>query len=320
MTTELNTYKGIFVTDELLRGHSYMYGNAWKEGQAYLEKSFSAPQRTYGMEWSDKIKKPEEDFRVLGASLDGLYVDQYVNWTETGVKFPGLKLVVYLRSNIVKQSVSILRKSEMEAKCGGQNHIVADSSCKIDKKFHINLKELGKRLVRTIAIDDFNIEIASILAPHLDSWFYILDYEKLLRDEEGAFHRFFEWIGYEPKERAVPVDGRCRNNCTKAASDDLRNVILNYDEVESYMLTKFPCLLSHLRETNPGEVMHSAHMSCPSSVFYETGKEFIQNKKRFYKEQRKEWEAGGSEFVQKQWELFHGKQKKLEAGRRRSTI
>jgi len=307
MTTQLNTYKGVFVTEELLRGHSYMWGNAWKEGQAYLEKSFSAPQRIYGMEWSDKIKKPEEDFTVLGATLDALYVDQYVNWTETGVKFPDLKLVLYLRTNIVKHSVSILRKTAMEAKCG-RNHIVADSSCELDKKFHINLKSLGRWIVRTIAIDDFSIETASALAQHLDSWFYILNYEELLLDEEAAFHRLFEWIGYEPKERAVPVDGRCRNNCTKATSDDLRNVIINYDEVESYLLITFPCLLSHLRETNPGEVMHSAHMSCASSLFDPMGKEFIQKKKHLYKVQREEWEAGRSEFIKKQRALFHSKQ------------
>jgi len=232
-----------------------------------------------------------------------------VNWTETGVKFPDLKLVVYLRSNIVKHSISMLRKGEIEAKCG-RNHILANSLCKIDKKFHIKVKKLAYWLVKSIAIDDFAIETAFDIAPHLDSWFYIMYYEELLRDEEAAFHRLFEWIGFDPKERTVPVDGRCKNNCSKATSDDLRNVILNYDEVESYLLTSFPCLLSHLRETNPGEVMPSAHMSCPSSLYDAKGKELIQQKKDLYKVHQKEWKAGRSEFIEKQRELYHPKSQK----------
>jgi len=289
MANELNTHKGLFLTEELIRGESYTQGNAWKEAQAFVEQSFLTPQRIYGQEWDDEIRKPEEDFKVLGVSLDTLYVEQYLNWTEIGVKFPNLKLVVYQRSNIVKHAVSRIRKGELLSKCGLE-HVKEGSSCTLDKNFHIKPGVLGDWIIRTIAIDNFSFETAFDLAPHLDSWFYILDYEELVHDEQAAIQRLFKWIGWEPKGRSVPIDGRCRENCTKITSDDLKNAILNYEEVESYISNQFPCLLSHLRETNPGRVMHSVHMSCSPSVYMEKGKEIIQKKLHFQKQNQKEWE------------------------------
>jgi len=68
MANELNTHKGLFLTEELIRGESYTQGNAWKDAQAFLAQSFLTPQRFYGQEWNDKVRKPDEDFKVLGLS------------------------------------------------------------------------------------------------------------------------------------------------------------------------------------------------------------------------------------------------------------
>jgi len=80
--------------------------------------------------------------------------------------------------------------------------------------------------------------------------------------------RLLQWAGYTPKRFDLEAgQGRCKGNCTKTTSDDLKSVILNYEDVESFISWKYPCLLPHLKETDPGKVMPSTEKSCPPSTF-----------------------------------------------------
>jgi len=259
MTSKFNEYKGVFITREIF--HENTRGDYQKEGQSYLMNSFSTPTLSYGLKWNNKVKKPVEDFYVLGATVNPFWA-KFLNWTELAHKVPNLKLVVYLRSNLIKHAISFIRGRLLFRKCKTP---VVDGDCKLDNTFIVDPKALRNQIVRLIARDKYMIEIANGLAAHLDSWFYVLHYEELLQDDNAVMDRLFGWIGDFPKElRVEPVHLKCSNkNCTKHTSDDLRSVIQNFQEVESYIKSKFPCLLPHLRETKPDEVMPSIHNECP---------------------------------------------------------
>jgi hypothetical protein len=262
MTSKLNAYKGVFITREIFRDTTG--GDVHKEGQSYLMKSFSTPQRPYKLQWNKKVKKPDEDFHVLGATMNPFWA-KFLNWTELAYKVPNLKLVVYRRSNVVKHAISFIRGILLVRKCKTP---VVDGDCKLDKTLEVDPTTLRKQINRLIARDNYLAEVANGLAAHLNSWFYVMHYEELLQDDETVIDRLFEWIGKFPKElRVEPVHVKCSyTNCTKNTSDDLKKVILNFEEVEGYIKENLPCLLSHLRETKPDRVMPSIHSECPALV------------------------------------------------------
>jgi hypothetical protein len=95
-----------------------------------------------------------------------------------------------------------------------------------------------------------------------------MHYEDLLQDNNAVMDRVLGWIGEFPVQlRVEPLRTKCSyRNCTKNTSDDLRKVILNFEEVESYIKAEFPCLMSHLRETKPDQVMPSISNECSASL------------------------------------------------------
>jgi len=195
---------------------------------------------------------------------------------------PNLKLILYLRSNVVKHAVSFAHKKMLQDKCG-INVMRRNQGCEVKSRFMIDVSSLGKYIINITAINAYLLEIAVRLAAYLEQWFWILKYEELLRDDGEVLNRLFEWIGYsKPKLRTSgSVGGRCITNCSKNTNDDLRKVILNYDEVENYILAEFPCLVSHLRETRRDRVMPSIDSSCPPTSF-SGQKRFIESKKKFF--------------------------------------
>jgi len=259
MTSKFNAYKGVFITREIF--HENTRGDVQNEGQSYLMKSFSTPTLSYKLKWNNKVKKPDEDFYVLGATMNPFWA-KFLNWTELAYKIPNLKLVVYLRSNLIKHAISFIRGRLLFRKC--QTPVV-DGDCKLDKTFEVDPMALRNQIKRLVLRDKYLVEVANGLAAHLDSWFYVMHYEELLQDDNAVMDRLFRWIGKFPKElRVEPVHLKCSDrNCTKHTSDDLRSVIQNFQEVESYIKAKFPCLLPHLRETKPDQVMPSIHNECP---------------------------------------------------------
>ena len=85
--------------------------------------------------------------------------------------------------------------------------------------------------------------------------FRIIWYEDLLESED-EIQELLVWLGFHTSSLEMDDKdiGRCSKNCTKNTSDDLRNVIQNYEEVESFINIKYPCLSGQLYETRPGKV------------------------------------------------------------------
>jgi len=183
MTSQLNSFEGVFIAEEILRAESYKLGNAWEEGQSWLMKAFSTPVRSYGHGLNEQFRKPQDQFYVLGGTLNPFYADQFLNWTELGTKLPNLKLVLYRRSNVVKHAVSYTHRKMLREKCG-TNVVRKYENCRISRRFPIDISQLRKDIFRITALSTVGLEIATGLATYLDNWFFDLKYEELLRDDQ----------------------------------------------------------------------------------------------------------------------------------------
>jgi len=182
-----------------------------------------------------------------------------LDWDKLAEKLPkNLRLVVYTRSNKVKQAISFIRSKELISKCG--KSVLVNRNCTIDEKIEIKPITLKHNIIRAIAIDDYMLKVAYKLAEYLENWFYRLTYEEMLGDST-ALDRLLDWAGFESVESSDTVD-KCEGDCSKDFSDDLRSVISNYEEVESWLARNFPCILGQFHEKRAGHVMPSVHDTC----------------------------------------------------------
>jgi len=287
MTAQLNTYEGIYITEEIIDGLAYHRGNVWKESQSWVLDSFSRPKRNYRYFWDETIAKPEGEFKVLGSTLNPYFGNQFLNFREIGKKYPNLKLVLYHRSNVVKHALSVIRGEILYEKCGT---VVLNKDCVIDDKYVIEISVLKNTLKRISVFDEALFQHATKLAPLLDSWFHLVTYEDLRKEDHVAWDRLFEFIGYVPSETSLKeAGGRCSGNCTKTTSDDLREVIVNYDEVQSFISEKYPCLVPHFLEIRPDQAMPQIGLTCPPQLFVAGGRDFNNRMQDFFKKTRAEW-------------------------------
>lgn len=102
--------------------------------------------------------------------MNPFYTDQFLNWTKLGSKLPNLKLVLYLRSNVVKHAVSNFHRKMLMDKCG-TSFVRQDEDCRVKSRFRIDISTLGKHIIRVTAINAYLLEIAFKLAAYLDQWF-----------------------------------------------------------------------------------------------------------------------------------------------------
>jgi len=287
MTAQLNTFEGIFITEEIIDGPAFHRGNVWEESQSWVMESFSRPKRSYRYFWDETVKEPEGDFSVLGSTLNPYFVNQFINFLEIGQKLPNLKLVLYRRSNVLKHAMSIIRGNILWAKCG---RLVLNKDCKIDDKYEVELVELKDTIKRILMYDDALFEHAIKLSQVLDNWFYYVTYEDLQKEDRLAWDRLFAFIGYVPSKISLKVaGGRCSVNCTKTTSDDLREAIINYEEVESFISEKYPCLESHLHEVRPDHAMPNRGLNCLKRLFARGRRNFNKRMEEFFRKNRKKW-------------------------------
>jgi len=284
MTAQLNTFEGIFITEEIIDGLAYHKGNVWEESQSWLMESFSRPKRKYRYYWDEKIKKPKGDFSVLGSTLNPYFGNQFINFLEIGKKFPNLRLVLYRRSNMVKHAISVIRGDLRYAQCG---RLGLKKDCKIDDKYEVKIPLLKNTLKRLLVYDDAIFQHANRLAKRLDNWFHYVTYEDLQKEDGVAWERLFEFIDYVPSEISLKeAGGRCSGNCT--TSDDLRKAIINYEEVESFISENYPCLESYFHEVRPDQVMPAVDLTCPT-IFAAGRRDFNNRMQDFFIKNRKKW-------------------------------
>jgi len=285
LTATLNKFEGIFITDEIIDGSAFHRGNVWEESQAWVMESFSKPKRIYRYFWDERTKKPDGDFSVLGSTLNPYFGNQFINFLAIGKKLPNLKLVLYRRSNIVKHALSIMRGEVWNAKCG---KLVLNKDCKIDGKYRVKIPLLKNTLKRLLVFDEALFQHANRLAKRLDNWFHYVTYEDLQKEDGVAWERLFEFIGYVPNEISLKeAVGRCSGNCT-TTSDDLREVIINHKEVESFISENYPCLESYFHEARPDQALPEIGLTCPT-LFAPGRRDFNARMQDFFTKNRKKW-------------------------------
>jgi len=52
------------------------------------------------------------------------------------------------------------------------------------------------------------------------------------------------------------------NNCTKITPDNLRDIVLNFEELEEWLKENYPCLLPQYYEEKPYVVQPELHSAC----------------------------------------------------------
>jgi len=160
----------------------------------------------------------------------------------------------------VKHAISLFRGRDLNRKCGDW---VTSKKCKLHHKTKLVLKQLDARLIEAIAQDEYNWKAANTLTANLKHEFRAVFYEDLMGFNDEVENLLW-WLGFNISEFGYADEfiGRCTSNCTKNTSDDLRDSIANYEEVESWIDSRYPCLSSQFHETRPGKVQPFVNNIC----------------------------------------------------------
>jgi len=271
-TSMLNDYSGVYIQEELFKQKPrHNSSNAFK----YLVDSLKHPMKRFP-KGRDKILG-KKTWSIVGASYNPLAAF----WVNTGglfSKVPELRLILYLRTNKVKHAIATSRSIKLRKKCGSY---VINGPCKIPKKIHIPTEFFDEALISRLAFDQYIFDSAKALHIEKKNVYYVR-YEELMKDSYNLDKLMLE-LGLLQQEVVLVSSkrGRCRSNCSKNTSDDLRKVIDNYEEIETLIKEKYPCLLSQLYETRADFVQPSLHELC-GDFFNDKVRSFITG----YKEGR----------------------------------
>jgi len=253
-TSLLNRYEGVYVTEEIIWG----LRKEMKEREnvekltggmtAYIFKSLQHPM----LKWpnGEDMNQRNKTFFIVGCTFNPW--KSFANLDKIARLVPSLRVIAYFRSNVVKHVISYFRGQQLWRKC--RNFVTWDE-CKLESKTTVELKEFDKRLIEAMA-EDLNIwKVAHSLTANLTHSLRVVFYEDLIGDRD-ELEELLWWLGFDITELEFTdrTIGRCKSNCTKNTSDDLRDVIANYEEAESFINSKYPCLSSQFYEKRPGKV------------------------------------------------------------------
>ena len=152
----------------------------------------------------------------------------------------------------------------------------------------VNAKELDQRLINLLGNDKIMLDKAMYVLKGIEQQHFVrLSYEELMGDET-RIDSLLRWAGASPKTlswRSEAVAGRCQHGCSKTTPDDLREVVENYEEVESWIESNYPCLLHQLHETARDVVQKPVELSC-GDIFKDRIEDYISarnaKKDRFF--------------------------------------
>lgn len=184
---------------------------------------------------------------------------------------PGVRVVLYLRTNRVKAAVSRVRGKLLDAVCGYNNirtgagrraakdqtalasadprADVSSGRCRLNASLPVDVGDIKDALLinwrweaATLAVVA-KIEAAGVPVKRIA-------YEHFLGNRDASIAAVFDFL-------AVPGPLRPRRRADvyeKATSDDLAGLLPNYAAIEAWLAREVPCLLPHLRAKDPGAV------------------------------------------------------------------
>lgn len=247
----LNSASGVFVTEEILTSKSGKHGDIALHGEAYLERALREPMNRFAAGPAFGSSGPQRSLKHKTVPIDGWTVVGFtvspkrllagdINITALAMR-TAAKMIIYERTNKVKQAIAYYRGRLLRDKCGFNNVRTTESACTLSTvHFKLDINTFERNLLESMA-KDYALAEANI--PHSA---HRVTYEGLLSDTNSTLQAVFAYLG-----APAPTQG-LRNAYAKSTSDDLRAIITNFDQVEHWLALNAPCLLPHLRETNPG--------------------------------------------------------------------
>jgi len=266
----IDNIEGVYLTEEIfhtpwhLKRENVSVDNIEVKSLPYLVESFQHPTGKYGR---GGLKVESKRWKVLGATLNPIHAF-YLNWAGIPSNVPNLRLIHYWRSNKVKHVIANIRAELLNKNCGfwTLNAKAAKHNCVAPTKINVSVKKFHSLLHKVMNEDHITLEIISKLTRKLKrkTW-YTVTYEELLRDEEKAIQDLLNWIlnsDHNFGEASQVLPTTCLGNCTKITSDNLRDVVNNYEEIEEWLREHYPCLLPQLHEEKPYVVQPDLHSLC----------------------------------------------------------
>jgi len=268
LTSLFNFREGVYVSEEMFEKLEYTLDmknwtnprTLFNESCAYLAEALRHPMAHFPR---GEFHLDNRDLLVVGASLD---IQAYwVNLWCLPKMVPDIRVLLWVRTNKVKHTISNIRAAKLRAKCGNP---VIIGDCRLTKKTVVNLKIFDWDLINILALDKMMLDKATRLRKGIEpSHFTRLSYEEMMGDKHDS-DSLLRWAGASPETmnwQSKAVRGKCRNGgCSKSTPDDLREIVENYKEVESWIESNYPCLIHQFHETRPDVVQKPVELLCGS--------------------------------------------------------
>ncbi|KAJ1454689.1 hypothetical protein M885DRAFT_587979 [Pelagophyceae sp. CCMP2097] len=228
-------------------------GSTWWAEQLNKQRSVDITEEIFTSNSRESARRRQElmlkKLRCGGdAAVKGFTINPKnspgVHWAAVASS-AGVKVVKYTRTNLVKVAVSMIRK-KMNICNGKPNVHNVNSSCGEEKK-KFDMKDLRSYLL-TYATNVWELEAAASAAATVAK-VYTMTYEELQMDEYAAMKKLFTFLGRPDLVKPAP-----KSALLKKTTDDLRDVIINFKEVETFFasLGVAECpLLQMLHATEP---------------------------------------------------------------------
>jgi len=269
----IDKMEGVYLTQEMFEAPKIMkrqYRSLFQveiKSLPYLVESFQHPMGRYPF---GRIPTNATNWKVLGETIDPAAAS-YLNYTALSIAVPDLRLIHYWRSNKVKHAISTIRAHLLMKACGMMVYKAdkAGKDCVIPrKKIVVGVNWLRSSLNLIIRYDNAIYKTISEMVSNLKrkTW-YTVTYEELLDDQEKVLQDLLAWTTnsshkFVKTSHGLPTE--CMVNCTKITSDNLRDVVSNYEEIEEWLRVNFPCLLPQYYEEKPYVVQPKVQLPCVS--------------------------------------------------------
>lgn len=163
------------------------------------------------------------------------------------LRLPGVRTVVYARSNAVKRVVSKLHVDALVEHCHGHKVVTAKSRACYERhraQIDVPLAFSGAELARRAHGEGADwAQLVGRAEAAAGAPIFVMYYEALQRSADREVRRLFHFVGLG----GAPVSATSES--VKITNDDLRTVFANFSRVEDELKNADPCLVPQLRDT-----------------------------------------------------------------------
>ncbi len=233
----------VWIAKELLTGADAAKSSQWLSAQ--MQNALTRPTRNHNLGVEPGIKAPHViGFTVCPVVLPNADFKAAVD--QLSAPRNQMRVAALVRSNSVKHAVGIYRAAQLRAKCHSNN--VRAGSCALDStRLDMSVPEFQQHLRTAV------LHTHAMLGAAYSTCYpvYEVVYEDLQRSPESTLRGLFEFLG-------LPFTGPSMTGAStkKFTSDNLRDILMNYDAISTFLERRAPCLLPQLRATGPESFAH----------------------------------------------------------------